>query len=90
MASPADFVGPMNMGNPGEFTIRQLAEMVVDMTGSRSAIVCEPLPGDDPRQRRPDISLAREKLGWEPRVTLQDGLKKTIAYFEEQLRTGQA
>ena len=90
MASPADFVGPMNMGNPGEFTIRQLAEMVVDMTGSRSAIVCEPLPGDDPRQRRPDISLAREKLGWEPRVTLQDGLKKTIVYFEEQLRTGQA
>ena len=52
--------------------------------------MCEPLPGDDPRQRRPDISLAREKLGWEPRVTLQDGLKKTIAYFEEQLRTGQA
>ena len=87
MASPEDFTGPMNMGNPGEFTIRQLAEMVVEMTGSRSKIVCEPLPADDPRQRRPDITLARENLGWEPRVVLRDGLTKTIAYFDALLKS---
>ena len=86
MASPEDFTGPMNMGNPGEFTIRQLAEMVVEMTGSRSRIICEPLPADDPKQRRPDITLARENLGWEPQVALRDGLVKTIAYFDGMLK----
>ncbi len=90
MASPDDFTGPMNMGNPGEFTIRELAEKVVALTGSRSVISHEPLPGDDPRQRRPDISLAREMLGWEPVTPLEDGLKKTIAYFEGQLKQGLA
>ena len=88
MASPEDFTGPMNMGNPGEFTIRELAEKVIAMTGSRSVISHEPLPGDDPRQRRPDISLAREKLGWEPVVSLDEGLQKTIAYFDSLLRQG--
>ncbi len=82
MAGPDDFVGPVNIGNPGEFTIRQLAEMVIEMTGSRSKIIEMPLPADDPTQRKPDISLAREKLGWEPRVALRDGLAKTIEYFQ--------
>ena len=90
MASPADFVGPMNMGNPGEFTIRELAERVVALTGSRSAIEYRPLPADDPMQRRPDIGLAREKLGWEPQVALEEGLKKTIAYFDDLLKAGLA
>lgn len=87
MAAPEDFVGPMNMGNPGEFTIRQLAEQVVDMTGSRSKIVCEALPSDDPKQRRPDISLARQMLDWEPKIALKEGLVKTIAYFDALLKS---
>ena len=87
MASPEDFIGPMNMGNPGEFTIQELAEQVIDITGSASRIIYEPLPGDDPKQRRPDISLAREKLGWEPMVPLQEGLRKTIEYFDSMLRS---
>lgn len=86
MASPEDFIGPMNMGNPGEFTIRQLAEMVVELTGSKSKIICEPLPHDDPKQRRPDISLAKEKLGWEPKVALREGLVKTVEYFYNKSR----
>lgn len=86
MASPVDFIGPMNMGNPGEFTIRQLAEQVVEMTGSGSKIVYEPLPSDDPRQRRPDISLARQMLDWEPNIALKEGLGKTIAYFDDLLK----
>ncbi len=86
MDSPAEFVGPMNMGNPGEFTIRQLAEHVVDLTGSASQIICEPLPADDPKQRRPDISLAKSELGWEPQTVLRDGLVKTIAYFERFMK----
>lgn len=85
METPQDFTGPMNMGNPGEFSIRQLAEKVVCLTGSRSPIISKPLPADDPRQRRPDISLAKEKLGWEPRTSLDEGLKKTIAWFEKRL-----
>ena len=88
MASPAEFTGPMNMGNPGEFTIRQLAELVVEMTGSASKIICEPLPGDDPKQRRPDITLAGKMLGWKPEVPLREGLTKTIAYFDGMLRSG--
>ena len=80
-----DFVGPVNLGNPGEFTILELADMTINMTGSRSKIVFEPLPQDDPLQRQPDISLAKEKLGWEPKISLEDGLTKTIAYFKEIL-----
>lgn len=87
MDSPDDFTGPMNMGNPGEFTIRQLAEQVIELTGSSSRLVCEPLPDDDPKQRKPDITLAREKLGWEPRIPLREGLKKTIAYFDALLKS---
>ncbi len=77
-----DFVGPVNIGNPGEFTIKQLAEHVIELTGSKSRIVYLPLPNDDPLQRKPDISLAKEKLGWEPKVALRDGLVKTIGYFK--------
>lgn len=78
-----DFPGPMNMGNPGEFTISELAEKIIQLTGSSSRIIFEPLPADDPRQRRPDISLAKEKLGWQPQVSLEDGLKKTVEYFRK-------
>jgi UDP-glucuronate decarboxylase len=81
MGSEDGFPGPVNLGMPREFTIRELADMVIDMTGSKSEVICEPLPKDDPLQRKPDISLAREKLGWEPKVRLEDGLKDTIAYF---------
>lgn len=90
MASPAEFIGPMNMGNPDEFTVRELAEKVIALTGSSSRIVYKPLPGDDPKQRRPDIALVRERLGWEPRVPLDEGLTKTIAYFEDLMRQGAA
>jgi len=83
MDSPEGFTGPVNMGNPEEFTIRQLAETVIRMTGSRSRIIYRPLPQDDPVRRRPDIALAREKLGWEPRTPLSEGLEKTIAYFRK-------
>ncbi len=83
-----DFMGPVNIGNPNEFTIRQLGELVLEMTGSKGKIVEKPLPSDDPKQRRPDISLAKEKLGWEPTVQLRDGLGKTIAYFEKLLSAG--
>ena len=87
MESPDDLVGPINLGNPGEFTMIELAEAIRDLTGSRSQLVHEPLPPDDPRQRQPDIALAREQLGWEPTIALRDGLKPTIAYFERLLRT---
>jgi len=80
-----DFTGPVNIGNPGEFTIRQLAEKVIALTGSKSVIEFRPLPGDDPLQRQPDLTLAREKLGWEPTAQLDEGLKRTIAYFEQRL-----
>ena len=86
MDTPADFPGPVNLGNPNEFTIRELAQAVISLTGSRSQIVERPLPQDDPMQRKPDIRLARERLGWEPRVQLQEGLGKTIAYFDELLK----
>lgn len=78
-------VGPMNLGNPGEFTIRQLAEKVIELTGSQSKLVFRPMPQDDPKQRKPDITLAQKVLGWEPKVQLEEGLKKTIAYFDSQL-----
>ena len=85
MASPAEVIGPINIGNTREFTILELARMVVEITGSRSEIVRKPLPGDDPKQRQPDIARAREKLGWEPKVPVQDGLARTVAYFRELL-----
>ena len=85
MASPDDFAGPVNIGNPGEFTIGELAEIVVGMTGSPSSISYLPRTQDDPQQRRPDISLAKSALGWEPRVSLRDGLLPTIEYFRDLL-----
>jgi UDP-glucuronate decarboxylase len=85
MDSPAGFTGPVNLGNPDECTIRELAEHVVALTASRSVIKARPLPADDPRQRRPDIGLARERLGWEPRMPLAEGLKPTVAYFRQLL-----
>lgn len=81
MEGPDDFIGPVNLGNPGEFSIKELAEIVIDMTGSRSTIIYQPLPADDPTQRQPDIALARKHLGWEPTVALRDGLGKTIEWF---------
>lgn len=86
MNTPDDFTGPVNIGNPGEFTIKELAEKVISLTGSRSKLVYRPLPSDDPTQRKPDITLACERLQWKPVVRLEEGLKKTIAYFEEELR----
>ena len=85
MEAPDSTTGPVNLGNPGEFTIRQLAEMVLSMIGSQSPIEFRPLPADDPTQRCPDITLAREALGWEPTVPLETGLEHTIAYFRETL-----
>ncbi len=82
MGSPDDFTGPMNMGNPGEFTIKQLAELAVEMTESTSKIIYTPLPADDPKQRQPNISLAKEHLDWEPQVKLREGLAETIQYFK--------
>jgi UDP-glucuronate decarboxylase len=82
-----DFIGPMNLGNPAEFTIRELAETVIDLTGSGSKILSRPLPSDDPMQRKPDIGLAREKLGWEPHIDLRAGLARTIEYFESELQS---
>lgn len=81
MENEKDFIGPVNIGNPGEFTIRELAEKIIKMTGSKSKIKKLPIPADDPKQRRPNISLAKKELGWEPIVPLEEGLKKTIEYF---------
>ncbi len=87
MATGDDFIGPINIGNPGEFTMLELAENIIDLTGSKSKIVHLPLPKDDPMQRQPDISLAKEKLnGWEPKVDLRTGLQQTIAYFDGMLQ----
>lgn len=86
MVAPESFIGPVNLGNPDEFTIKQLAELVIELTGSRSRIIYEKLPADDPTQRKPDISLAQKNLDWRPVVKLEAGLKKTIAYFENELR----
>lgn len=85
MDSPDDFIGPVNLGNPVEFTILELAEKVIHLTGSKSKIVLKPLPLDDPRQRQPNITLAIEKLSWKPTITLEDGLKSTIEYFGKLL-----
>lgn len=86
MQSPGDFSGPVNMGNPGEFTMLELAKLVIDLTGSKSKIAYHPLPQDDPVRRCPDISLAKDKLGWQPRIQLHEGLEKTISYFDTLLR----
>jgi UDP-glucuronate decarboxylase len=85
MDSPDHVTGPINIGNPGEFTIRQLAEQVIDLTGSKSKLVFMPLPQDDPKQRKPNIEKAQEILGWEPKIPLRDGLTKTISYFDGML-----
>ncbi len=85
MNAPDDFTGPVNMGNPEEFSIRGLAEMVIHLTGSRSKLVFTTLPQDDPMQRRPDITMAKERLGWEPVLGLEEGLKRTIAYFRNMM-----
>jgi UDP-glucuronate decarboxylase len=85
MDTESEVTGPMNLGNPGEFTIRQLAELVIELTGSSSKLVFMPLPTDDPLQRQPDITMARERLAWEPVVPLREGLMHTIAYFDQLL-----
>jgi UDP-glucuronate decarboxylase len=85
MESPAELIGPVNLGNPGEFTIRELAELVLELTGSKSKLAYLPLPQDDPRQRRPDIALAKDRLGWQPGVALREGLLDTILYFDRLL-----
>lgn len=85
MESDDSFTGPVNIGNPVEFTIRELAEQVIEMTGSSSKLISHPLPSDDPKQRKPDISLAKSRLDWQPTVALEDGLKKTVTYFRETL-----
>jgi UDP-glucuronate decarboxylase len=90
MDTPGEVTGPVNLGNPSEFTMRELAAEVLTLTGSKSKIVHRPLPPDDPRQRQPDISLATEKLGWAPKTPLKQGLERTIAYFDELLRAGDA
>jgi len=86
MATGDEFTGPVNIGNPDEFTILELAEKVIEMTGTKSKIIFEPLPSDDPMQRCPDISLAKKNLNWEPKIKLEKGLGKTITYFEELLK----
>ena len=90
MDTSTDITGPYNLGNPGEFTIRQLAEKVIEMTGSSSRLVKLPLPADDPKQRKPDISKAKKDLGWQPKIKLEDGLVSTIAYFDKLLTSGKA
>ena len=85
MNSREDFTGPVNLGNPGEFTIRELAERVIELTGSSSELIFKPLPQDDPKQRQPNIELARAELDWEPTIKLDDGLRKTITYFDDLL-----
>jgi len=85
MKSDDDFLGPVNLGNPDEFTMIELAEMVLRVTGSRSKLVRKPLPLDDPKRRKPDISLARSALGWEPKVKLERGIEATVAYFDDVL-----
>lgn len=81
MNGPSDCIGPINLGNPDEFTIRQLAELVIELTGARSRMVSQPLPADDPTQRKPDITLARQRLGWQPTVPLREGLRRTVEWF---------
>jgi UDP-glucuronate decarboxylase len=86
MQSPSDVTGPINLGNPVEFTMLELAEKVIALTGSNSKLVHAELPADDPRQRKPDISRARTQLGWEPRIALEEGLRSTVAYFQQMAK----
>lgn len=86
MATDDSFVGPVNTGNPGEFTMLELANLILELTGSKSKLVFKPLPSDDPKQRKPDISLAKEKLNWEPKIQLREGITETIAYFDSILK----
>jgi UDP-glucuronate decarboxylase len=88
MNTPNEVIGPINLGNPKEFTILELPSLVVELTGSRSRIVHRPRPQDDPRQRRPDISKANDLLGWTPKMQLKEGLSRTISYFETLLSDG--
>ena len=90
MDQPKECCGPINLGNPNEFTIKELAETIIDLTGSKSEFTYRPLPPDDPRQRQPDITLAREQLDWSPQVQLRDGLPPTIEYFDRLIREGLA
>ena len=85
MNGPDDFIGPVNLGNPSEYKIIDLANIIIQLTGSKSKIDFQPLPTDDPRRRQPDIGLARKKLGWEPEINVEEGLKKTIDYFRERI-----
>ena len=85
-----DFTGPVNLGNPVEFTIKELAEKIIEMTNSKSKLSLNPLPQDDPKQRQPDITLAKKELDWEPKIKLEEGLKKTIAYFNKLIKEGRA
>lgn len=87
MNTSDDFTGPVNIGNPNEFTMIELAELVIELTGSKSKMIFEPLPSDDPIQRRPNITQASERLNWEPKIQLKDGLKKTIMYFKSILNS---
>ena len=90
MASDDNFTGPVNLGNPVEFTIKELAEKIIEMTGSKSKLSLNPLPQDDPKQRQPSIELAKKELGWEPKIKLEEGLKTTIAYFDNLIKEGRA
>jgi UDP-glucuronate decarboxylase len=85
MNAPGDFIGPVNIGNPNEFSILELANKVIALTGSTSKVVYRPLPEDDPLQRRPNIDLAKERLGWEPKIQLEEGLERTIEYYREKI-----
>lgn len=86
MATDDSFIGPVNTGNPREFTMLELANLILELTGSKSKLIFKPLPSDDPKQRKPDISLAKEKLNWEPKIQLREGLTETIAYFDKILK----
>jgi UDP-glucuronate decarboxylase len=88
MNTPKDVTGPVNLGNPSEFSMKELAELTLEMTGSKSKLSYLPLPQDDPRQRQPNITLAREHLGWEPTIPLREGLRHTIGYFDRLLSGG--
>lgn len=90
MASDDKFTGPVNLGNPVEFTIKELAEKIIKMTDSKSKLTLKPLPQDDPKQRQPNIALAKKELGWEPEIKLEDGLVKTIRYFDKLIKAGRA
>ena len=85
MATDRDVTGPINLGNPNEITIKELAQKIIEMTGAKSQLICKSLPADDPKQRKPDITKAKHVLNWAPKVSIEDGLTKTIHYFEKIL-----